>query len=257
MFYLLGIFVAGLASLITACSAEKPMDDKPVITLSGGIISPATQQEKIRMDLMQVNIRMQNGSYVLDAVFHLFNTGETTTEWVGFPKHGWGNFSLSQDDPLIRDFIRFECWVNDLTEVFVENLSFMHDSSHLFQEPPDITATKWMAKKITFPENTVTTIRISFEAPYNDAKASIPQNIGHFFLGPGQYWKGKIDRAEIVLEKNPDTDNKNSWIVFDHIGTTVKRIVTKTEIRSELRELEANSNGRLEFGHYVYPIREK
>jgi hypothetical protein len=256
---MLWLFAIGsLISLVTPCWTKEPMYDQPVITLSGGIIAPSAPQEKIRMDLMQINICMQTGSYILDAVFHLFNTGETTTLWVGLPKHGWSNASLSADDPLIVDFIRLECWVNDRKEVFVENVSFMRDSSHLFPRPPDFrVATKWMAKEITFPENIVTIIRVRFEAPYNCCDSSnSPYDGGVFFFGPGQHWKSKISRAEVVLV-NPDSD-KGSNMGFVSPGTTLrKRITTEKEIKYEFRELMPNPNGYAIFGQRVYPIKKK
>lgn len=254
------IAAGGFVYFAAPCIAEDPMYDQPVITLSGGIISPAAPQERIRMDLMQVNIRMQTGSYILDAVFHLFNTGETTTEWVGFPKHGKAAFQLSGQIPLIRDFIQFNAWVDGREEYFEEKRSFLHGSSYPFPGPRlagRSEETKWMAKKITFSKNTMTTIRVRLEAYMDDRIYSLHADIGYFFFGPGKYWKNKIGKAEIVL-MNPDRDNKNRWMRFDHLGTTtMKRTVTKMEERVKLRELDVGANGCMEFGSRCLPDKKE
>ncbi len=50
-----------------------------------GAIATKEPHQTIRMDSMEVTIQLRPNSYVVDSVFKLFNEGEETTEWVGFP----------------------------------------------------------------------------------------------------------------------------------------------------------------------------
>jgi hypothetical protein len=56
-------------------------------------------------------IRLKRSTYTADAVFHLFNTGETTTEWIGFPKNATG-YCPPGPSGRVMDFIRFAVAVN-------------------------------------------------------------------------------------------------------------------------------------------------
>ena len=93
-----------------------PIDYSPPPT--GGGISPKSPHPAIRLDDQEVIVRLKPYTYTVDAIFHLFNTGETSTEWIGFPKNSTGR----SPGPLGRvdDFIRFEGSVNGQTIAFTE-----------------------------------------------------------------------------------------------------------------------------------------
>lgn len=124
---LLCLFSAlSLVSITGNCTEDKPWyEEVPVIPRAGGVLAPASPQDSIRMDSMEINILAQTGSYVVDAVFRLFNTGEATSEWIGFPKHCRVSpyVLLSYPKPVIHDFIRFEGWVNGSKALFMERRS--------------------------------------------------------------------------------------------------------------------------------------
>ena len=89
LIFLLCFVLAGL--LLVANSGRA--DDAP-IEITGGAASPiAFPHQSIRMDSEEATIRLHKKSYTVDAVFRFFNTGETLTEWVGFPKRSMGTIS--------------------------------------------------------------------------------------------------------------------------------------------------------------------
>jgi hypothetical protein len=113
-----------------------------------------------------------------------------------------------------------------------------------------------MAKKIVFPKNALTTVRIRYEAPYNREIAfDVRQDVAYFCLGPGQYWKGDIGTAEVVLE-NPDSGGNLQNMVFRNHGTTpIKKTITEARIKYELRQLVPLTNEIVIFGQI--PTRHK
>jgi hypothetical protein len=243
--------VSSLVCLTSSGAEEWPSYDVPFITLSGGVIAPASPQDSIRMDSMKIDILPQDRSYVVDAVFQLFNTGEATTEWIGFPKHGEADPPVASRNRVIRDFIRFEGWVDGRKELFEEKSHFLTDNRHPFPElmPAGLREeTRWMAKEIVFPNNASTTVRIRYEAPYATCSdCSIrPYQGGSFYLGPGKYWKGSIAEVEIVLQ-DPDTATHHRRMVLRDPGTSRSGKMTraKTTITIDRRQLTPSANGVL------------
>lgn len=97
-----------LISLITAelffMASVGSTNDGPIWLMGGGA-APKSSHPSIRMDSEEVTIRLGQDTYTVDAVFHFFNTGATTTEWVGFPKRGIGYFGEFDG---AKDFHLFE-----------------------------------------------------------------------------------------------------------------------------------------------------
>lgn len=58
-------------------------------------------QQHVRMDSMNMTMKLKKTSYSVDSIFHFFNAGETTIEWVIFLKEG-----------DISDFQRYDIWVD-------------------------------------------------------------------------------------------------------------------------------------------------
>jgi hypothetical protein len=257
MIRLLCLFsVWSLVCLTSSCAKEKPpWELPPVITLSGGVIAPASPQENIRMDSMEIKLRLNAGSYDVDAAFHLFNTGEATTEWIGFPKQGKTfRYVSDPNHRVVREFIRFEGWVNGRKELFREKRPFLRGNSCSFPEPTltDYSQeTRWMAKKIVFPQDAFTTVRIRYEAPYSSFRErGLPGDIGLFHIGPRQYWKGRTATAEIVVENPADTGFKRTITRLRVSGTEVgKKTITNTRITYELKE-GLSGNGVLRFEQF-------
>ena len=76
--------------------------------IAGGTVATMSPNESIRMEAEEVTIRLGDRSYVVEGVYYMANSGETTTEWVGFPK----NRHEMHERSGYQHFIQFEVWVN-------------------------------------------------------------------------------------------------------------------------------------------------
>lgn len=185
----------------------------PEIALHGGCITPAAPSESVRLDLMQVVIRQKRDSYSVDALFHLFNTGETTTETVGIPKYGttdenWGTVApWRAAEPRVCDFLRFDAWIDGQKTEFAEARRFYRDPSARpiggYRKYPwgKRSDTRWMVKEVTFAGKATTIIRVRFEARYRNLVAGAnPFDDGFYHSWTGRYWKDKIRKATFVMD---------------------------------------------------------
>ncbi|MGB6063623.1 MAG: hypothetical protein WBG50_02375 [Desulfomonilaceae bacterium] len=154
---------------------------------------------------------MLHTSYIVDAVFHFFNSGETTTEWVGFPKLEGDKFQ----------FIKFETWVNDQEAQFTETpeagrlpglwnfAKSLVSGESFFSNWSE--SCHWMAKEVTFPGHAVTVTRVRYEAAYNDGCAT-------YIYGTGSLWKDTIGKAVFIIDGN-EINKRNSSVRY-HWGDT-------------------------------------
>ena len=154
---------------------------------------PKKPHATIRLDSERVIIRLGRSSYTVDAVFDFYNRGETTTEWVGFPK-GWYATNVSKEWPF--EFVRFDAWIDGRrVKVTDEQESdrtagmalFLNSASSSVKVPSASEASPrsedlftmvrrryWLVHHVTFPRDTGTRIRTSYEARYSS------------YDGPGQ-----------------------------------------------------------------------
>jgi hypothetical protein len=104
-----GLFITIVAAVIVTGAISVAANMGPVDALIGsGAAAPKSSHKSIRLDSEEVTIHLREGSYTVDVVFHFFNTGETTTEWTGFPKR-----SITQGLAQSRvNFRRFNTWAN-------------------------------------------------------------------------------------------------------------------------------------------------
>jgi hypothetical protein len=158
MRYFLFSFCLTIIALLCFTSSGETNDGP--LGIVGGSVSPKGPHQSIRMDSEMVTIQLLENSYIVDAVFHFFNNGETTTEWVGFPKR-WGGTHY--------EFIKFETWVNDQETQFKEErgglLGIWNSLKDTFLDWDDDY--RWMVKYVTFPGRSVTTTRVKYEAKYH------------------------------------------------------------------------------------------
>jgi hypothetical protein len=163
--------------------------------LEGGVIAPRTAHETIRLDSEQVTIRLKPDTYTVEAVFHLFNTGATTTEWTGFPKR------MRSRGADFRDFIRYECWLNERPIQFKQEEDRSAGREHRTETPSEswlderqiIEIRYWFVTRVTFPKDEKTTIRVRYEAPYVGWGAS-------YIVGTGSLWKDNISEAVFIID---------------------------------------------------------
>ncbi|MFC1836460.1 hypothetical protein ACFL2Q_17350 [Thermodesulfobacteriota bacterium] len=183
--------------------------DRRVISLQGGCIAPSAPNENIRLDVMHVTFRSKRDTYSVDARYRLFNTGETTTVTVGVPKYGRPDRDEPSyyGEPVVRDFIAFDAWVNGRNAEFVEVRDFTTDPSArpvvgYYPDGNQPKETRWMKKRITFTGKATTTIRVRYEAHYHNYyfHSGILVESGYYHDSVGRYWNDKIKRATFVSD---------------------------------------------------------
>lgn len=190
---LLALMLAGSVVTVTPSRA----DWGPVTVTNGGAVLKPPHKH-IRMEVQDITIRLQKTSYRVDGVFRFYNTGETTTEWVGFPQRG--------DVP---DFSRFDTWVNGLkAKVWKEPHWFLRFVLNVIRSfVRHSSDDRWMVQHVTFPGHRVTTIRVRYKAPYLKNKRVGRSVIYEHWTGG--YWKDKIGLAAITIDAKDIGGAKN------------------------------------------------
>jgi hypothetical protein len=162
----------------------------------GGVIAPLSPHPSIRLDSQEVIIRLKPGSYVVDVVFNLFNTGETATESVGFPK-----WVASQVD-FFPTFMRFEGSVNGRQLQFNEERDRSTGAGIKYNVPLTQKLTKmkekrgWLVSQVTFAGHEGTTIHVTYEARYY----SQGYHEASYTYGTGSLWKDNIGKAVFIVD---------------------------------------------------------
>lgn len=240
---------AVILCLITGLFGSFAHAERPVISLQGGCIAPSTPNENIRLDDMHVTFRSKRDSYTVDARYELYNTGETTIVTVGVPKYGRTDRGEDHHagEPIVRDFIGFDAWVNGRKTEFVEVRDFFTDPSArpvggYCRQRNDPTETRWMMKRVTFTGKATTFIRILYEAHYHNRYWTSGQLLdrGYYHDSVGRYWKDKIERASFVTD-TAHTNSNTHGIRNDYYG--IRRVVAFTNFISvdEIRQWEPSS----------------
>jgi hypothetical protein len=140
----------------------------------------AMNHESIRMDVQEVTIRLRRSDYVVEAVFKLFNTGETTTQWVGLHRY-------CDECSFISTFYDFKA------EVDCQPVTFT------------VRNPLWMVGQVTFPGGSSTTIRIRYAA-----RLSRDRNEGVYIVDNSRYWKGKIRKFSFTIDSSEICDTRQS-----------------------------------------------
>jgi hypothetical protein len=106
----------------------------------------------------------------------------------------------------VRDFISFDTWVNGKKSQFVEVRDFFKDDSvrpvggYCHMDKP--SETRWMTKRLSFAGKAITTIRVQYEALYQNHHWQSGQywDSGYYHVSVGRYWKDKIKKATFVAD---------------------------------------------------------
>jgi len=232
------LVVSGL--LFDATSARA--DDAPIMIM-GGSASPKSSHKTIRMDSEDVTIRLGKASYTVDALFHFFNTGETTAEWVGFPKQGSGN---SDESESVSDFIRFDTWVDGQKVRFSgEDQASTDTSDSASQSGDSAKESRWLVKDVTFPGHQSTTTRVSYEAAYTG-----PGGAAYYIYGTGSYWKDSIRRATFTIDGSAvGVRGENLRVNFffpDTVAHVIRRrLLTDSVVAYEITDFKPRRDGVL------------
>jgi hypothetical protein len=202
------------------------------LQVRGGAVATKSPHETIRMESEEVVMRLGKRSYTVEAVFRFYNYGETTTEWIGFPK---GNESLGaaqgnrppfsrplreeQGEERIPDFIRFHGWVNGMKASFSEE------------------GKRWMARHVTFPAGAITTIRVAYEADYYRGGSAV------YIVGTGSCWKDSIGRAAFTVDGSAVGGSKHFTA---HLNTSQSHeLLSENALRIEVTDYKPDPKAAL------------
>ncbi len=224
----------------------RPMDYSPPPT--GGDVSPKSPHQMIRLDEQEVIIRLKRFTYAVDAVFHLSNTGETTTEWIGFPKnsvgHQPGRFGK------VSDFIRFEVSVNDLIVPFTEERELVKGVQTFPKQMrlQWLNRSGWLMGRATFPGNATTTIRVRYESHYGGWSSN---HAAIYIYGTGAYWKDSIRKASFIVDSTEIGGAAHARARFSDSETDRyfihRRLISDNIEKYEIRNFEPHPEGLLSF----------
>jgi hypothetical protein len=167
---------------------------------SGGAVSPASDHASIRMDSEQVKIRLEKDSYSVDAEFIFYNTGETVTELVGFPKV---NYLATRQHEGPTNYMRFETWVNgEKAEILASDPdSKPMPSEDFYLNPkkgtrfPSQEIKLWLVHRIKFPGHAYTRMRTRYQS-----RCLFGQEVAEYVVGTGRHWMDRIGKAVFIID---------------------------------------------------------
>jgi hypothetical protein len=248
MIFIRRFLVTVLATALICASFTADGDIGPLQMFKGsGVVAPQSPHQSIRLDSQEVVIRLERTSYVVDVVFRLFNTGETKTEWIGFPK-----WVASRVDSY-PTFMRFDGSINgrplkfneewDLSGGEILRNSFSIEEYTRLAQKPMNTERHWLVSQATFPGHERTTICVSYEAPY-DGKG---YREASYVYGTGSLWKGNIGKAVFIVDSSSlDSKETISTDFVRRVGSSpipenvksVPKQISKNKLRYEIRDFE-------------------
>jgi ankyrin repeat protein len=247
---LLPLLMSLIVSSLVLVSQPGRTDITPIdyhASPTGGGVSPKSPHQTIRMDDQEVLIRLKPFSYTVDAIFHLTNTDETTTELIGFPKNAMGR----APGPLggVSDFIRFHGSVNDQNIAFKEERDLIADAQNVLKglRSGPLEHCSWLAGEATFPGHAISTIRVSYEADYDNCGMGCQKAI--YIYGTGRYWKDSIGNASFIIDSTErgGVERANTGFSTPETQKHVisRRLISANVVRYEIRDLEPEPGGAL------------
>jgi hypothetical protein len=208
----------------------------------GGAISPRLPHESIRLDSQEVTIRLRKDTYAVDVVFRFFNTGETITEWVGFPER-----RMVALLPYTKSaFLRFETLIDGRTAEFSREQDLTQDTGlflrWLFSSPSTHEDRRWLVHYPTFPGHARTTVRVGYEARYNYHHGNC--FAGSYIYGTGGYWKDNIGKAVFVIDSSNLCKRKIVDIKFPRDIRPLQK--SENMVIYELKDFDPNPEEKLD-----------
>ncbi len=190
LFAISGFIVGGFPASTGALGC-RPV---PIVLKDNGAISvPAPAS--IRMESQELVIRLARQYYEVDAVFRFFNTGKTSTQWMGFPKPRWGPYDYTK-----HGFISFDAWIDGRKVAVLKERDVVE--SRLGDHEQEVAA--WTGSKpgyviseVTFPSRAVTSVRVRYRGRYGRSSVYHEATCG---LGPGMFWKGKTEKVVVLID---------------------------------------------------------
>jgi hypothetical protein len=222
-------------------------NDAPMKLMSGSATPYLGPSSKIRMDSETVSISLGDKSYIVDATFNFFNSGDTVEVSVGFPKRGEGY--LDERFQHADEFIKFEAWVNgtkvDVSEIpgkssiegeystvpkMLENIRAKISNTSLFARDY-----RWMVKKVAFPAKKKITTRVRYEAAYQDFGNCYG---ARYIYGTGTYWNGNIGNSKFIINCNVSQGNDMCWDQIQDESRGKKYKVNRKRINKNIIQYE-------------------
>ncbi len=224
------IFSFTLLLIALLCSPCALRANPAPFPIAGGTVAAKSPHETIRMDAEDVTIRMGKGrTYMVDAVYLMFNTGDETTEWVGFPR------GVEYDSEMeLPQFVQFHAWVDGRKVPFTKE------------------GKQWLAGRVTFPGHTRTVIRVMYEANYSEQFLYRGIRYADYIVGTGSLWKDNIGTAIFTVDAS--AIGGTGSLYADIKAPHCRKLRTEQVLRFEVRDFkpERDATLRIEFGG---PIR--
>jgi hypothetical protein len=171
----------------------------------------ARSHETITMESLRVIIHLNRQTYTLEAVFSIYNSGQTISETIMFPIAG----PSLEEDWNISDcptFIHYNLWINSQKAAICDITSYINSMSNVFKKlsrviqsitfsgPEDYKydLEKWKTVSCTFNGKSFTKIRLFCEATLFENVKREKRAI--FLLGTTASWKGPIKNVSIKAE---------------------------------------------------------
>lgn len=189
--------------------------------------------ESIRLESQEVIIQLAKLTYTVDAVFHFFNSGKRTIEWLGFPKRR--NPVGGRCGTLA--FIPFDVWIDD-RKINVSEIQSANDQ----QRPgTDLSQqARLVVRAVVFPDHARTTIRVRYEETYD--RCGPDCMVGGFAYGSGRCWKDPIGKAVFIIDSSQVGGLELVDVAFSRTETQKysirRRPISNDVVRYEIRDFE-------------------
>ncbi len=186
-------------------------DDIAPLQASGGTAAAKSPHQSIRMDTEEVTVRPNKRGYTVDAVFQMVNSGEITTEWVGFPN---GHHLAEAKMRKFPDFNLLRAWIDG------QEVKFSKEGD------------RWLAGRVTFPGHATTVIRIVYEADYYRGSHIT------YIIGTGAHWKDSIRKAAFTVDGSSIGGSKHFSAGLGGDRPKSRRLVSDKAVRIEIEDYE-------------------
>jgi ankyrin repeat protein len=195
------------------CGQEWDYEPLGILT---GAPAPRLNLQSIRMDSQEVTMRLRRSTFVVDAVFHFTNSGDTTTEWIGFPKRG----NACRNGYLLEPaFVRFDTWVDGQKTQFSEEGRSGFKSEAFgsevwtlrgqFNAVPLNNYNRWIEKQVRFRGWARTTIRLSYEADYVAFGPPPLVRCADYIVAAASRWEGAMRNFAFTVTTSEVGGTKN------------------------------------------------
>jgi len=247
-YYMTRTFLITLLLLASAVGPSGGLANDAPIKLMGGSATPYLgTSSKLRMDSETVSIFLGDKSYIVDATFYFYNSGETVSINVGFPKRGEGY--LDDRFQHADNFIKFEAWVNsskvDVAEMpgkssiegaestvpkILESIRSHSSDTSLFARDY-----RWMVKEVIFPAKKKITTRVRYEAAYQDFGNCYG---ARYIYGTGTYWNGNIGNSKFKINCDVSQGDNMCWDQIQDKSKGKKYKVNRKKINKNIVQYE-------------------